>query len=276
MLVKIERIKPNPNNPRRLRAADAERLKTSIAQFPQMLKVRGLGVVSLNHTEGDYEVLGGNQRLAALLQIQKEIQAPGFAVKYEASAENIELLKQYFTEGIPCEDCTFFTDDQRERFIVTDNLGYADWDIEAVRKMYSLESLETWGSEDLLRQWDDPLPGTEAYTRKVERPIYTPKGDQPEIKNLYDVSKYEALLAELSSAKIPKELRLFLTAAASRHIRFNYSQIAEFYCHCEPEIQRLFEASALVIIDFRQAIELGFVRLTEEIITHFKDDYADQ
>jgi hypothetical protein len=45
----------------------------------------------------------------------------------------------------------------------------------------------------------------------------------------------------------------------------NFGKIAEYYAHAEPNIQRLMENSALVIIDFDKAIENGFVKLSDAI-----------
>jgi hypothetical protein len=44
---------------------------------------------------------------------------------------------------------------------------------------------------------------------------------------------------------------------------FNYKNVAEYYAHSEKEVQELMEDSALVIIDYNKAIELGFVKLFE-------------
>lgn len=106
----------------------------------------------------------------------------------------------------------------------------------------------------------------ENYSKKVKSPVYTPKKDTPPpISELFTVEKYESLVKEIKDKKLPKEIELFLINAASRHIVFNYENIAEFYCHQHSDIQELMEKSALVIIDFNKAIEGGFVKITEEI-----------
>jgi hypothetical protein len=64
-----------------------------------------------------------------------------------------------------------------------------------------------------------------------------------------------------------------LQQAAQRHTVFDYENIAEFYAHAEPEIQELMERSALVIIDFNQAIENGYIQLSEQIMKQFDLDY---
>lgn len=53
--------------------------------------------------------------------------------------------------------------------------------------------------------------------------------------------------------------------AAHRHSVFNYRNIAEFYANANPEVQRLMERSALVIIDINDAIANGFVKLGKAI-----------
>lgn len=53
--------------------------------------------------------------------------------------------------------------------------------------------------------------------------------------------------------------------AATRHYAFNYKNIAEYYAHAPAEIQELMEESALVIIDYNNAIRNGYVQLSEDL-----------
>ena len=108
-------------------------------------------------------------------------------------------------------------------------------------------------------------PDLSEYTSKIEAPTYTPKGDKPEISALFDRTKLDALLVKIEASELPYAEKQFLTAAACRHVVFDYHQIAEFYCHASPEMQRLMEDSALVIIDFEKAIENGFVHVTKRL-----------
>jgi hypothetical protein len=52
--------------------------------------------------------------------------------------------------------------------------------------------------------------------------------------------------------------------------------MADFYANSEKEVQTLMENSALVIIDFNRAIELGYVKLREEIAAQYGQDYGDE
>jgi hypothetical protein len=104
------------------------------------------------------------------------------------------------------------------------------------------------------------------YSRKIEAPTYVPtQNEPPAIGSLSKVEKYEALLEKIGKTDIPGDVRQFLKIAATRHIVFDYAQIAEFYAHASADVQELFEDSALVIIDFNKAIEQGFVTMTESL-----------
>jgi ParB-like chromosome segregation protein Spo0J len=116
---------------------------------------------------------------------------------------------------------------------------------------------------------DDPN-----YERKVEAPIYEPKGDCPEVSDLFDLAKTKELLAAIEAADIPEPEKAFLRAAANRHTVFDYENIAEFYAHASPELQGLMEDSALVIIDFDKAIEKGFVKLVGALGEAYDRDLA--
>lgn len=111
------------------------------------------------------------------------------------------------------------------------------------------------------------------YTSKIEAPTYKPKNKQPDLLILCDNSKAKALLREIDKADLEENEKLFLRLAAQRHLVFNYERIADYYAHARPEMQRLMERSALVIIDFDSAIEQGFVRLCDEIKTQFLEEY---
>ena len=104
------------------------------------------------------------------------------------------------------------------------------------------------------------------YTRKVEVPLYEPSQEKPQIAELFDDSRTQQLVAEIDAEPSLNDAeRAFLTIAAQRHTILHFTKIADLYAHGTPELQRLMENSALVIIDFNRAIELGYVRATKAI-----------
>lgn len=105
------------------------------------------------------------------------------------------------------------------------------------------------------------------YSTKVDIPQYLPSSIKPNLWELYDRAKYIELARNIARSNVPEDVKDFLMFAATRHIVFNYAKIADYYAHAEPEIQRLMEQSALVIIDVDDAIANGYVRLSKNIKT---------
>lgn len=118
--------------------------------------------------------------------------------------------------------------------------------------------------------------GLTGYSDKIKPPIYQPSGRKPQVCELVDRRKAQALIDEIDAAAVPPEVKDFLRAAATRHYRFDYQKIADYYAHSPASVQRLMERSALVIIDLEQAIELGYVELAKKIAAQYRDEYREE
>lgn len=103
------------------------------------------------------------------------------------------------------------------------------------------------------------------YTKKIAIPQYVPSEVAPTLNELCNLSKYSELLRDIKSSNVTEEEKEFLIRAATRHIVFNYAKIADYYAHATPEMQKLMEKSALVIIDYEDAIANGYVKLSSTI-----------
>jgi len=171
-----------------------------------------------------------------------------------------------------------WSDIKKRAYIIADNklALNAEWDNE----MLSLELQELAGAgfdteltgfsleemTELMMGEPETDDADSKYTKKIDAPTYQPTGDKPLIADVYDNTKYIELTAKIhGNPDISQEVKDFLLAAASRHIRFDFEQIAEYYAHADPDLQELMEDSALVIIDFDKAIANGYVRLTQAI-----------
>jgi hypothetical protein len=111
--VKISEVKTNPKNPRLIKDDKFKKLVKSIQDFPQMLEIRPI-VVDENNI-----VLGGNMRLKACKEAGlKEV----FIVK----ADNL-------------------TEQQKDEFIVKDNVGFGEWDWDILANEWDAELLNDWG-----------------------------------------------------------------------------------------------------------------------------------
>lgn len=157
---------------------------------------------------------------------------------------------------------------EEEAVIVRMNKNVAGkWDFDILANDFEIEDLKSWGFTDLELSLDDLNleEEEEIYTRKIEAPVYEPKGERPELNALFKEDKTKELLNQIEKSEAPEEVKNFLKLAAHRHTVFDYKNIAEYYAHADKSIQELMENSALVIIDFEKAIENGFVRLTKGI-----------
>lgn len=104
------------------------------------------------------------------------------------------------------------------------------------------------------------------YTKKICVPQYIPKMKEcKDVLKTIDVTKCKQLIKEINESNVSEQEKEFLRFAAMRHVKFNYSDIAEYYCHASKEMQELMEESALVIIDVDDAIANGYVRLSKRI-----------
>jgi hypothetical protein len=177
---------------------------------------------------------------------------------------------------VPTIELSDLTETQKKAYIIADNklALNADWDNE----MLALELGElgdlgfdldlTGFAADEIAEILSPEEDEDdsKYSKKIDAPVYEPSGDCPPILELYDRSKYEELTAKIyQDDSIDSEIKEFLLAAAARHIRFDFEQIAEFYAHAPPDLQQLMEDSALVIVDFDKAIAGGYVKLSQVI-----------
>jgi len=171
-------------------------------------------------------------------------------------------------------------DDQALRILLVDNRAndLATYDnsvltdlLEAlVRSDFGLEGTGFDGSDldDLLAEFDPTgLAGGDEgfYTKAVNIPHYEIVGERPDVADLYDETRAEELRQRIAAADIPSDVRQFLEVATYRHTIINYRKVAEYYAHAPAEVQQLIEDSALVIIDYDDAIAKGYVVFSETI-----------
>jgi len=111
--VKLSEIKPNPKNPRLIKDEKFKKLVKSIKEFPQMLELRPI-VVDENNI-----ILGGNMRFKALK---------------EAGYTEVSIVR-----------ANDLTAEQKDEFIVKDNVGFGEWDWDSLANEWEVDKLEEWG-----------------------------------------------------------------------------------------------------------------------------------
>jgi ParB-like chromosome segregation protein Spo0J len=111
--VKITEINGNKSNPRIIKDDKFKKLVQSIKDFPQMLEIRPIVVDEEN------VVLGGNMRLKACI---------------EAGLKEVFIIR-----------ANELTDEQKQEFIIKDNVGFGEWDWDQLANEWDTDKLEDWG-----------------------------------------------------------------------------------------------------------------------------------
>ena len=123
MLVDINKVRGNDNNPRIIKDDKFRKLVQSIKDFPEMLELRPIVV------DEDMIVLGGNMRLKACIEA-------GLKEVHITVASNL-------------------TEEQKKEFIVKDNVGFGEWDWDMIANEWDTNKLRDWGLDLILT--DDDL-----------------------------------------------------------------------------------------------------------------------
>lgn len=272
--IALSRLVENEDNPRLITDEGFAKLVRSIIVFPKMLDIRPVV------TDNTYKVLGGNMRTRALgkirtmdaAAIRKELDVDGRFTE----GEKIAIIDYWNTwreeptvKVVKADD---LTEAQKREFIIKDNAGFGEWDTDRLANEWDDVPLVDWG----VPNWatcpeaeEEEENNDNNYERKIVPPIYEPSDDDVRPQDVYNKEKTEKLIADIEAADMDDELREFLKVAAYRHVRFDYRAIADLYAKANPEIQKLMEDSALVIVDKNKAIELGFIKISKDFLEQY-------
>jgi len=160
--VKITAVKSNPKNPRLIKNDKFKQLVKSIKDFPEMLSIRPIVV------NKDMMVLGGNMRLKACI---------------EAGLKEVAIIK-----------ASELTPEQQNEFIIKDNVGFGEWEWDAIANDWDSEQLAEWGLDipqfsQNVADVDRELPETNKVHFLITTEIKNFEGVQQEISKI--ISQYE-------------------------------------------------------------------------------------
>lgn len=128
-LIKISKVKANPDNPRLIKDIKFKKLVNSIKEFPKMLELRPIVV------NDDMIVLGGNMRLKACKEA-------GLKEVYVVKASELSAREQ-------------------REFTIKDNVGFGEWDWDMLANEWETKELEDWGLN--MPVFQDNLSNTDSY-----------------------------------------------------------------------------------------------------------------
>jgi hypothetical protein len=255
----LAELAPADYNPRKISAKAMAGLKASLTRFGE------LGGIVFNKRTG--HLVGGHQRVKALLALGEthaEVRVVDLPIAEEKAAN---LALNHPGIGGEWDDALLavvLDDVKRDLPTAFEELQLDD----IIGRASGAGAFDDYPGGD-----DEHDPGQspgeddgqqdQRYTRKIQIPVYEPKGAKPAVADLFDTSKTSQLVQRINASNAPDEIKRFLRLAAERHTVFHFARIAEYYCHADADVQDLFDQSALVIIDYQKAIENGFVAFTE-------------
>lgn len=213
---------------------------------------------------------------AAVDKVALSISAFGFKVPIVIDANNVivtghtrlKAAKKLGIKTVPCIKADDLTDEQIKAFRLADNKvsEFSEWDEEKLMK-----ELEALGDIDMslygfeFPDEDEGDGDDDTYTHDNNIPQYEIQGEQPELSELVNEEKTSELLEEIENSDLSYEEKEFLRKAAQRHLVFNYKKVAEYYANASEAMQELMEKSALVIIDYNNAIANGYTTLSDRV-----------
>ena len=187
----------------------------------------------------------------------------------------VKAAKKLKLESVPCVVADDLTEEEIKAFRLADNrvAEQARWDVDLLGE--ELSGIFDIDMSDFGFDADEN-EGDTKYTPKVEIPDYTVTNNSVNLSDCINKAKYNVLIEEIMQSKVSQEEKNFLILAAARHILFNYKNIAGYYAGASKEMQELMERSALVIIDYENAIQNGYVRLKGDIMGALEDALQEE
>lgn len=172
--VKISEIKPNPNNPRIIKDGKFEKLKKSLQEFPDMLTKRPL--ICFTDKDGKFVVLGGNMRLKAATEIG--------------------------LKTLPIILADTWTEEQKQEFLIKDNVGFGEWDWDAIANEWDTEKVQEWGL-------DLPVDMTVETGEAEEDDFEVPEGGSETdivLGDLIEIGEHRLLCGDSTDSDLVSEL----------------------------------------------------------------------
>lgn len=260
------------------------------------LVVREIEVKKLQEYEGNAKIHTSIQ----IKKIMKSIEAFGFNDPIGIDEEytvieghgRLMAAKRLGMKKVPCIILSHMTESEKKAYCLAHNKLTMDTGFDIEKLQSELRDID---SDDMgksfigeILDFDAELENADEdgetksikeddyYTNKIIAPQYKITGECPELSELVKCDKTKSLIKEIDKADITEKEKIFLKRAAYRHNVFSYDKIAEYYAHASPEMQELMEASALVIIDYNDAIRNGYVSLSKDLLGLCEEDIEDE
>lgn len=185
-------------------------------------------------------------------------------------------------DRVPCIRLDHMTEQQRKNYAIRHNRSaeMSSWDFKKLEEELADLKMQGVNMDDLKFEFDfdfenDNEEKKNIYTPVVNIPQYIPSGEKPPIDELVETSKVNELINNIENTDISNDVKEFLKIAAYRHAVIDFDKVADYYAESSPEVQRLMEESALVIIDVDNAIANGYAQL-QSTLDNLMEDTPDE
>ncbi len=225
-----------------------------------------------------------NPKLHNVKLIQKSIDTLGFVDDVVIDENNVILgghgrikaLKEIGEEAVEVIRVSNWDEKQKEKYLLVANqstiLGGFDDEMIKLFDDETLKFSEMYIDLGINEEDDD------TYSKVVESPIYMPSEIPAELDEMFDDKKLKDLLKKINKLD-PKDERLkeFLISSAYRFVKFKFDKIADYYARCKSkEVKEIMEDMALVVIDYKKAVELGFVKTFDAITDNLEKEKYEE
>ena len=147
--IPLSQLAENRANPRTITPENFQLLVNSILELPKMLEMRPVV------TQQDGAILGGNMRyraLSAIAELSEEnliARLGGLRSVQSKNADEIGKLSDFWRKWklepfAYVVDASTLTEEDRQAFIVKDNVNFGQWDWDALEN-FSQDDLRDWG-----------------------------------------------------------------------------------------------------------------------------------
>jgi hypothetical protein len=163
--MKLKDIKLNKSNPRLIKDDKFKKLVKSIEEFPKMMELRPIVI------DNDMTILGGNMRYKALSEL-------GYKEVPDEWVKRADEL----------------TDEEKQRFIIADNVGFGEWEWDALANEWDANKLQEWGLD---------LPGFDLNPENLGEGFTLPDGDKAPFQQMtFTLADEQAIIIQNAIADI--------------------------------------------------------------------------
>lgn len=245
-LVDVSKLVPNPKN-------NNKHPKNQIERLAKIIDFQGQRAPIVVSKRSGF-IVKGHGRLEAIRLLGWE--------KCAVDYQDYESEAQEYADMTADNEIAKWAEFQQDMFLEEIKGLDIDTDYFGLKEMPVIEDLEQ-------RSFNDEIANDLNEFRGL---IYEPTGEKPKISDLYTDENMNDFEKRIKESNATKEEKDFMLKALTRFYRFNFRNIAEYYCHSSDEIKELFAELLLVIPDGKKLLRNELLKMDLAIKEEADDD----